>query len=256
MTIARYVFEQHLIQCVCSCGKEFTLSEFPGYQEAWLQESAARMQRCPECLEKKKQLDYELKMEQQGEIARAATEKRIAELNTPENFRDMTSPPVRYVAEWIWEHRDRSILLKGPTGSGKTTSALFVARKYVERNIRARYTTLRELLAAWVEAKKDDRPAVATNILLHNISCFDVYIIDEVINKCVISLSGQELLFELIDAFYSGERKTRLWLLGNFQQGSLEQIFADSAPVYRRLRECFLCAEIDPDSQTVKTITF
>ena len=256
MTIARYVLEQHKIQCVCSCGLEFDLPEFPGLQEAWLQEGAARLQRCPECTEKMKKLTYEREMKEHVEYYNAIVQRKIEEICTPENFRDMQAPPVRYVAEWIWENRDQSILLKGPTGSGKTTSALFVARKYVERNNNVQYTTLRQLLAVWVEAKKDDRPAVATNAVLNRISRFDVFIIDEVINKCVISLSGQELLFELIDAFYSGERKTRLWLLGNFQQGSLEQIFADAAPVYRRLRECFLCAEIDPDSQTVKTINF
>lgn len=256
MSIGRYVPEKHLIQCVCNCGVEFTLPEFPGLREAWIQEGAARLMRCPRCTEEQKKLDYERKMEQETEYYKIVMEKKIAEIGTPDNFRNMQFPPVRYVAEWIWENRDRSILLKGPTGSGKTTSALFVARKYVERNKNVQYTTLRALLASWVEAKKDDRPAVATNAVLNHIGKFDVYIIDEFINKCVISLSGQELLFELIDAFYSGERQTRLWLLGNFQQGSLEQIFADAAPVYRRLRETFLCAEIDPDSNTVKTITF
>jgi len=256
MTIARYVPEARQIQCVCSCGVEFTLPEYPGLREAWLQESAARLQRCPDCLEKKKQLDYQHEQERKNALWREMARKRIEQIGIPPNFQGMTSPPVRFVAEWFWENRDRNLLLKGPTGSGKTTSAIFVAAKYAERSCNVRYTTLRQLLASWVEAKKDDKPAVATDRFLREIGALDVFIIDEVINKCVISLSGQELLFELIDAVYSGERQTRLWLLGNFQSGSLEQIFADSAPVYRRLRETFLCAEIDPDSNTVKTITF
>ena len=245
MTVAYLDDEAGELSCVCSCGKEFRAPVFSGDpHDRWLQETAGTFLLCPECLESSNRLALVAHNERMSELAAAEVQRLIEAVNVPENFSGLEKAPVRPVAVWIWENRDRNLLLKGPTGAGKTTSAVFVAEQYARRRALIRYTTLRELIVRWVELKKDDKPAMATDRFLREIGGLDVLIIDEAVNKCVVSLAGQEILFELIDGVYSGRTSVRLWILGNFEAGSIENIFADSAPVYRRIRESFLCGEI------------
>ena len=67
-------------------------------------------------------------------------------------------------------------------------------------------------------------------------------IVDEVVGKAHVTDSGQELLFELLESVNSGTCRAKIWLLGNFYAGSIEEIFSDPDPVRRRLAENFHCA--------------
>jgi len=49
------------------------------------------------------------------------------------------------------------------------------------------------------------------------------------------------MMYELLDMIADGEIRTRLWMLGNFRQGVLDEVFGDTDPVYRRIEENFVC---------------
>ena len=91
--------------------------------------------------------------------------------------------------------------------------------------------------------------------MLHSIFSRDLFIIDEVVGKARISESGQELLFEILESVNSGACRSKIWLLGNFYEGSIEDIFSDPEPVRRRLQENFSCAFIDRKKQTITPLT-
>lgn len=170
---------------------------------------------------------------------------------TGEYFKE---PPCRYIAEWIYRHRRENLLISGITGSGKSTSACFIAMQMILAEKRVSYTSLRKLLSRWKAAKTSDRD-YAVEKMLHNIFSQDLFIIDEVVGKARISESGQELLFEILESVNSGACRSKIWLLGNFYEGSIEDIFSDPEPVRRRLQENFNCVVIDRAKKSVTPIT-
>lgn len=156
----------------------------------------------------------------------------------------LTAPVVRFAAEWIWVNKERNLLLSGITGSGKSTSACFVGMMLLKQGLKVRYATLSNLLADWRDARKSDT-AHADQALLHSLlHDQQILIIDEVMGKCTVSQSSQEFLFELLERINAAESGSRIWLLGNFYSGSIEETFADPDPVRRRLQENFLCGRI------------
>ena len=165
-----------------------------------------------------------------------------------------TEPPCRFAAEWIYLHRFENLLLSGITGSGKSTSASFVAVKMLQEGKKVHYSSLRKLLSLWRAAKTSDHEFAAEK-MLSEIFHFDLYIIDEVVGKARISESGQELLFEILESVNSGSCKARIWLLGNFYSGSIEDVFSDPAPVRRRLQENFSCVYLDKKNQKVTPVS-
>lgn len=165
-----------------------------------------------------------------------------------------SEPPCRYAAEWIYRHRQENLLISGITGSGKSTSACFIATGLIREEYKVCYTTLRKLLSDWRAAKTSDRD-YAVEKMLHNIFHKDYFIIDEVVGKARVSESGQELLFEILESVNSGACRAKIWLLGNFYSGSIEEIFSDPDPVRRRLQENFSCVVLDRTGQTVTPIT-
>ena len=71
-------------------------------------------------------------------------------------------PPCRYVAEFVYRNRSRNLLLSGTTGSGKSTSASFVAMQMLKNSdLKIKYFTLRKLLAEWRSAKTSDKDFVS-----------------------------------------------------------------------------------------------
>ena len=140
------------------------------------------------------------------------------------------------------------------TGSGKSTSACFIAAELIRNEYKVCYTTLRKLLSDWRAAKTSDRDYAVEN-MLRNIFRKDYFIIDEVVGKARVSESGQELLFEILESVNSGACRAKIWLLGNFYTGSIEELFSDPEPVRRRIQENFSCAVLDRARQTVTPIT-
>lgn len=165
-----------------------------------------------------------------------------------------TEPPCRYAAEWIYRNRLCNLLVSGVTGSGKSTSASFVAIMLLREGRKVRYIKLRELLTKWKQAKTSDRD-LAVDQLLNEIFRQELFIIDEVVGKAKVSESGQELLFEILESVNSGACKSRIWLLGNFYTGCIEEIFSDPEPVRRRLWENFKCGCLDKPNQTVHPLS-
>ena len=188
--------------------------------------------------------------------ARAAGEWRrklpelIAAAKIPDGYRldratgaELVEPPVRLVAEWLWRHRAENVLLSGQTGTGKSTSACFVAVRLIADHRRVAYCKLRQLLARWCAVKRSEH-AYAAEAFWGSLGMLDLLIIDEVIGKAKVTDSGKEFLFELLDGAYNLERHTRIWLLGEFYAGSLEEMLANSDSAIRRLRESFTLARI------------
>lgn len=161
----------------------------------------------------------------------------------------LTAPLVPHVAKWIWEHRQCNLLISGQTGVGKSTSACFVAVKMLEEGKRVRYVKLRRLLSEWREARTSDEP-FADERFFDRIRKLHLLILDEVADKTKTTESGQEMMFEILDMIADGEIKTRLWLLGNFRAGVLEELFGDTDPVFRRVEENFVC--VGATDQTMK----
>ena len=153
----------------------------------------------------------------------------------------LTAPLVPHVVKWLWDHRDSNLLIAGKTGVGKSTSACFVAVKMLEEGKRVRYVKLRRLLSEWREARTSDE-AFADERFFDRIQKLHLLILDEVADKTKTTESGQEMMYELLDMIADGEIKTRLWMLGNFRDGVLEEIFGDADPVFRRVEENFVCA--------------
>lgn len=229
----------------CECGNEFTYSPLP--EEADLREivlDSIGGGKCEQCREREKREAEEAKRRAYLEEVKRTLPERIAAIGIPAKL-NLPEPPVRFVAEWLWNNRRSHILLSGATGAGKSTGAADVAKKLTERcaaKVRY-YPTPRKLLSEWRAAKTSKQPLADEHFLLE-LSSLDVLIVDELINKATITQGGQEILYELIDGAYNGNRKTRIWFLGNFYRGSIQEIFTDPAPVLRRLRDVFTTAVI------------
>ncbi|MBE6368913.1 MAG: ATP-binding protein [Lentisphaerae bacterium] len=245
--------------CRIDCQDCGQLYEVPDWrQDAFaevLQACYEKHRLCPECDAKRAAAEAEAKAAAQ----RADWQRRLPEIiskaGIPEKYSHdretgelFTKPPVRFLAVWVWEHRNANLLLSGPTGCGKSTAACFVAAKMLASGLKVQYTSLRRLLADWREAKRSDS-AYADEKLLARIYSQDVFIIDEVASKAHITESGQDLLWDILEAVNNGECRTKVWLLGNFYAGSIEDIFRDPEPVRRRLQENFICVRADRENQ-------
>lgn len=249
----------------CSeCGAYYEIEEFRGTPFEEIFRNALEKERwCPGCRQKKlaaeeTEAKAELERFRRAEF-KANFEKHREVMNLPRHYvcdretgKIFTDPPVRFVAEWLWRQRRGHLLLSGMTGTGKSTSACFVALKMAqELAAKVKYHTLGELLSLWRSARKSDDPEADLKFLWNIFGKTDLTIIDEVVGKARVSSSGQELLFDILEAVNNGECRSRIWLLGNFYAGSIEAIFADAEPVRRRLHENFQCVRIDAEKKQI-----
>ena len=250
-----------LIDCMI-CGKMFPIEDFREQEFAETMQNCYEKHRlCESCIQKEEQrAAAEEAAKHKEEIARQLPRLLDAAGIEPLYCRDRATgaffkePPCRYAAEWIYRHRRENLLISGITGSGKSTSACFIAMGMIREERKVTYTSLRKLLSQWRAAKTSDQD-YAVEKMLHSIFSRDLFIIDEVVGKARISESGQELLFEILESVNSGACRSKIWLLGNFYEGSIEDIFSDPEPVRRRLQENFSCAFIDRKKQTITPLT-
>ena len=250
-----------LIDCQ-KCGQMFEVDDFRSSEFCETIMSSYKTRRiCESCTRKEEQRAAEEESARhKEEIIRRLPQLLDAAGIEPLYCRDRATgelfkePPCRYAAEWIYRHRRENLLISGITGSGKSTSACFIATGLIRDERKVRYTSLRKLLSDWRAAKTSDND-YAVEKMLHSIFSRDLFIIDEVVGKARISESGQELLFEILESVNSGACRSKIWLLGNFYEGSIEDIFSDPEPVRRRLQENFRCVFIDRKKQTITPLT-
>ena len=116
---------------------------------------------------------------------------------------------------------------------------------------RVKWYALASLLDEWREARKSDDPD-ATPRLFYRLESFDLVILDEC-DKPINTESTQECMFRLIEDVSNGVSRARLWMLGNFYRGSIEDIFGNGEAARRRFNENFACAQIMQNG-TIKNI--
>lgn len=250
-----------LIDCM-TCGGMFLVDDYRNEIIAdTVQQCFERYRKCDSCRTAEKQAMQQQKIMEHRAQLEAQLPQLMEAAGLPRNYTHdretdqiFTQPPCRYAAEWIYRSRFRNLLISGETAAGKSTSACFVAALMIKEEKKVGYTNLRQLLSHWKSAKTSDRDAV-TERMLRDIFHLDLFIIDEVVGKAKVSESGQELLFEILEAVNNGECKAKIWLLGNFYKGSIEEIFSDPDPVRRRLEENFTCVLLNRPQQTVTPIT-
>lgn len=246
-----------LIDCL-QCGKMYEVEDFRKEEYAASLEKFYEKNRiCSKCesiraAQKKKEQEDRNNMEMLNRLPLLLQESGIEYYycHDKQTGRLFAEPPVKYSAEFFSTNANWNILLSGPTGSGKTTSACFIAASLICNNWKVKYITLRRLLADWKDAKKSDKE-YAADLMLRELYKNDLVIIDEMVGKSKVSDSGQELLFEILEAVNSGACHARIWMLGNFYTGSIEDIFGDPEPVRRRLQENFICARLDKPKNAV-----
>ena len=194
---------------------------------------------CPKC-EAEYNAEQERKLEEEDNRQADEIESELEEAGVPVAYR-VTTPPVPKVAEFLQRHIDENILFSAPSGMGKSTSAGYLARKLILDGKKVRYMTLSELLDEWREARCSDYPMSVKNFLSY-LEWRDVLIVDEAADKTVSTASAQECMFRLLEDVTNGVCKARLWLLGNYYKGAIEDVFGNGEAARRRLNEKFYCA--------------
>lgn len=219
--------------------------------------SRDEMRMCPDCAD----ADYAEKEAQRIEQEQLDYQNRLADMaicnGIPEGYifhretgKLIEEPLKEEVFNWVWRNRNRNLLLTGKTGDGKSTSACLAAVRLIAEGKSVRYVKLRKLLFEWRDVKKADYECADENFF-SQIGFRDVLIIDEAADKAVVTESGNEFMFELLDRVSDGELQTKIWILGNFRDGVAEELFGGKEPVYRRLEENFILGGIQ-DSGSVK----
>lgn len=202
--------------------------------------------RCEECLAKLKEQRREEGLQAELAELRYTLDRRLAATGAPEKFLRLTAPPVRGAAEWLWRNRTNPVLIAGATGSGKTSSAVFVLRQMMEkRKLKAQYFLLADLFAAFDAAQRGNGDQVF--FFKRRLKNLDYLIVDEMVGKdgdVDLSPSHQGLIHWLLDGSYSADRFPKLWLLGEFYQGCFAKMLHNEESAIRRVRECFACGYI------------
>lgn len=223
------------------CGKEVEIETLDWMAEMYGTRGMDVPYACPPCdaAREAKRIQKEDEEWAREEARQAAI--RLEQSAIPEEYRVLL-PPVPAVAAWIEKNIGRNILLHGFTGAGKSTSAGYHARIMVNAGKRVKWYALAGLLDEWRQARKSD-DANATQRLFNYLESFDVLILDEC-DKPVSTESTQELMFRLIEEVSNGTSHAKVWMLGNFYRGSIEDIFGNGEAARRRFNEKFACGQI------------
>ena len=195
---------------------------------------------CPAC---EKIREREREQEETAAIQNERAQNIDAELDeagVPESYR-VATPPCPDVASFLKRHIGQNVLFSSPSGTGKSTSAGYLTRLMLHDGKRVRYTTLADLLDQWREARCGDSP-MSVKTFLSYIEWNDMLIIDEAADKTVSTDSAKECMFRLLEDVSNGNCRARLWMLGNYYRGAIEDVFGNGEAARRRLNEKFYCA--------------
>lgn len=208
---------------------------------------------CPACKVKHDRVAYEQEQIAKQEEHAAAVESSLELAGVPRNYR-VTEPPVRFVAEYMVQAMARkpgNLLVNGETGSGKSTSAGYLARTFIEAGKRVRYLSLADVLDQWRQARAGDNRVSAVEFAARLERC-DLLIIDEAsADKTVVTQSGQECMWRLLEDVYSGYTYAHVVFLGNYYRGSVGDVFGNEAAARRRLAFAFECVTIDRKNEKI-----
>lgn len=247
-----FELERRTVQCQ-GCGKYETVGVIQAVLRRCEERGEPYPWKCRKCLDEQIARE-EAEQEKEDEQTEAEVDELVAKTGIGSRY-ILRTPPVRFVAEWLWTRRESNIILSGTTGTGKTTSVAILIRELVKMGNRVRYTTLAELCDGWRAARSDHEHPYATRTFLEDIEEGpDYLVVDECADKSVITESTQEFMFRLLDDIASGRCTAKVWLLGNFYKGSVADIFGDEAPAMRRITENFVCGRIDCTNSRVVPI--
>lgn len=212
---------------------------------------------CPDCESKIRFIKVEEQKQIRQEELKRNLPDRMKKAGFGELFSNIAKPWVRPTAEWIYRNRFDHLLISGETGTGKTSGAAFVI-SYMMRSQTpyVMYRTWPELHAELLAAKKSDSDGDTR--FFSRMDKLDYLIIDELILRkgtAKFSPAAQDLLFNIIDKAYSKGRKTKVWILGNFFKGAIDQILDNPLPTRRRLQESFKRAVFRTDGSINEDIT-
>lgn len=237
------------VTCECAgCGKVFTIKTDRDFSTKSVFNDfllrAYNQTRCDVCDAKKKREIKEMRHQEYLEELADSLLEREEEAGFPSKFRGLEKPFMRQASVFFWENRNNSVIVSGKTGTGKTSSALYVLGLMMAKEyIRVKYYTRHTLFAAYTKAKTSNDDS--EEAFLERLGWYDYIVIDELIGKkgdAAMSDSAQELFFTLIDGVYAGGRPAKLWILGNFFKGALNGLVSDPEPYKRRIRESFKAA--------------
>lgn len=231
------------------CGKDVLVTTLKSAVDLFQQRGETYPAKCEDCMKKEDQEKAEA--EDQTEADEEATLESAAKEAGVKDAYNLKTPPVRYVAKWIWEHRFENVLLSGQTSSGKSTSAGVVARNLIREGYSIQVKYLTGLLDEWRFVRCDNDNPEGIRDLFRRLESTDYLIIDECADKNVNTQSTQEFMFRLLEDIYNGSFHGKVFLLGNFYRGSIGDIFGDDAPARRRIREKFTCGLIDMQKQKI-----
>ncbi|MBQ7731570.1 MAG: ATP-binding protein [Lentisphaeria bacterium] len=229
------------------CGKEFEAETFQFVLDSFAKKGKPYAAACDDCFriirqEEEEAMDRAFAERQQSE---EELEEAIAAAGVAPDYRLKTAP-VPFVAKWLWKNREKNILLSGQTGTGKSTSAGVNTRYMIRddhKTVRVCYFAA--LLDEWRAARCADADPGAVKDLFRRLEAVDVLIIDECAGKSVNTDSSREFMYRLIEDVQNGCCHAKVWFLGNFYRGSVDDVFGDAEPTYRRLKEKFVCGRID-----------
>lgn len=236
--------ERRTVSC-SRCGAQKEINALTSLYARCMEEGRPYPWLCDDCFEKRI-AEEEAEAAKQDELTEAEWDESVEKTGIGKSYSTIHTPPVRFVAEWLWKVRDNNVILSGQTGTGKTTSVAMLIRELVKMWNRVRYTTLAELCDRWRVARSDNKnPYAISNLRCEIEDSLDYLIIDECADKTVITESTQEFMFRLLDDIASGDCHAKVWLIGNFYKGAVADIFGDEAPAMRRIQENFVCGRIN-----------
>ena len=235
------------IKTICrTCGAEGTV-EIDGYAAEYFREHGTVYPwNCPECTARQEQQARET--EKKNFI-----EEELERAGIPKRYR-VKAPFVPFVADWMQRNAGENLLVTGETGCGKSTSAGYLARGYIEKMKTVKWRSLSDLLDQWRQSRRGEYPVTAAEFL-SKLENADLLIIDEASgDKTTNSESTRECMFRLLEDVYNGNCRAAVILLGNFFRGSIGEVFGNEDAARRRLADTFLAVRIDRRTETVTQI--